>query len=72
MNFLRAMSTGIVDGFNTRKVINQFNLGSSSSNITRLKQALIDADLIEPIGKKMQFTDPVFARWFKRYIAKHL
>ncbi len=72
MNFLRAMSAGIVDGFNTRKVINQFNLGSSSSNITRLKQALIDADLIEPIGKKMQFTDPVFARWFKRYIAKQL
>ena len=37
-----------------------------------LKQALIDADLIEPMGKKMQFTDPVFARWFKRYIAKQL
>ena len=65
MNFLRAMATGHHKGFGEREIREEFNLGSPA-NITRLKTALINKDLIEVQGQGMlNFTDPVFRLWFK-------
>lgn len=68
MNFLRAIASGVTTGFGEQMVREKFRLGSSA-NITRLKSALVRNDLVETDGKHFQFTDPVFARWFKaRYV----
>lgn len=42
----------------------EFQLGSVS-NITRLKTALVDKDIVEMSGKRYYITDPVFALWFR-------
>ena len=43
-------------------------LDISVSNITRLKTALVEKDLVEKNGKQFYISDPVFALWFKRRI----
>ena len=43
-------------------------LDISVSNITRLKTALVEKDLVEKNGKQFYITDPVFALWFQRRI----
>lgn len=65
MNFLRAISSGTTSGFGESRIREKFNLGSTS-NISRLKSALIRSEIIETDGQHFTFTDPVFARWFKR------
>ena len=65
MNFLRAMAAGHHKGFGEKEIREEFNLGSPA-NITRLKIALINKDLIEVQGQGMlNFTDPVFRLWFQ-------
>ena len=66
MNFLRAIAAGHHNGFGEKDIREDFNLGSPA-NITRLKNALINKDLIETQGRgKLYFTDPVFCLWFQR------
>ncbi|MBQ0023708.1 MAG: ATP-binding protein [Prevotellaceae bacterium] len=64
MNFLRAVIQGVHSEFGDSKIREQYNLGSAS-NITRLKTALTNAELIEADGRRIVITDPIFARWFK-------
>ena len=45
-----------------RSVRDEFDLGSPS-NIPRLKDALLERDLIEIDGRELTIADPVFARW---------
>ena len=52
MNFLRAIISGVHQDFGERAIREGFDLGSSS-NIARLKKALIDRDLIDTDGKKI-------------------
>lgn len=63
MNFLRCIISGVTEGFGEASVREEFQLGSAS-NITRLKNALIDRELIEMSNRKLVITDPVFKRWF--------
>ena len=65
MNMMRAIVSGIHDGFNEKAVRSQFDLGSPS-NIVRLRDALIEKDLIYSEMKKLYVTDPVLCLWFKR------
>ena len=68
MNLLRAIVSGIHSGFNERSVRSQFDLGSPS-NMVRLRQALIERDLIYSEMRQLYITDPVFSLWFKsRYL----
>ena len=64
MNLLRAIVSGIHSGFNERGVRSRFDLGSPS-NLTRLREALIERDIIYSELKKLYLTDPVFGLWFK-------
>lgn len=41
------------------------NLGTSA-NIVRLKNALLQKELIETNGKEIVLADPVFEVWFKK------
>ena len=63
MNLLRAIVSGIHSGYNEKKVRAQFDLGSPS-NMARLKDALIERDLIYSEMRQLFITDPVFSLWF--------
>ena len=67
MNFIRCIIAGHNDDFGDAAVREEFQLGSVS-NITRLKTALVEKDLVEKNSKQFYITDPVFALWFKRRI----
>ena len=64
MNFLRCILSGHHDDFGETAVREEFQLGSVS-NITRLKTALVDKDIVEMSGKRYYITEPVFALWFR-------
>lgn len=65
MNLLRAIVSGIHSGYNEKRVRSQFDLGSPS-NIVRLRNALIERDLIFSEMNQLYITDPVFSLWFKK------
>jgi hypothetical protein len=65
MNLLKAIVSGIHSGFNEKRVRSQFDLGSPS-NLVRLRDALIERDLVYSELRQLYVTDPVFALWFKR------
>ena len=65
MNLLRAVVAGIRQGYNEKKVRMRYNLGSPS-NIVRLREALIERDLVYSEMKQLYITDPVFELWFRQ------
>ena len=67
LNFLRAIALGIKKDFGLSEVREEYNLGSYS-NITRLKTALLERDLIEKQNTELVITDPIFAKWLKQKI----
>lgn len=67
LNFLRAIALGIKKDFGLSEVREEYNLGSYS-NITRLKTALLERDLIEKQNTGLVITDPIFAKWLKQKI----
>ena len=67
LNFLRAIASGIKKDFGLSEVREEYKLGSYS-NITRLKTALLERDLIEKQETEWVITDPIFAKWLKQKI----
>ncbi|MBQ9462562.1 MAG: ATP-binding protein [Bacteroidales bacterium] len=65
LNFLRAIMDGVSSGFGEASVRDQYNLGSAS-NITRLKQSMIDKELVEFTPEGIILGDPVLKLWLKR------
>lgn len=65
LNFLRAIMDGVSSGFGEASVRDRYNLGSAS-NITRLKQSMIDKELVELTPKGIILGDPVLKIWLKR------
>ena len=64
LNCLRAIVAGHHTDLGERAVRDGFDLGSPS-NIPRLKNALLERDLIEIDGREVFISDPVFTRWLK-------
>ncbi len=65
MNLLKAIVSGIHSGYNEKRVRAMYDLGSPS-NLVRLRDALIDRDLIYSEMRQLHLTDPVFGLWFKK------
>ena len=65
LNLIRAICSGYSDEFGKREVTAQYNLGSRS-NIAKLKQALVEREIIELTDKGYQISDPLFKYWFVR------
>lgn len=65
MNLLRAIVSGIHSSYNEKRVRAAFDLGSPS-NMVRLRDALIERDLIYSEMRQLYVTDPVFFLWFRR------
>ena len=68
MNFLHALVNGIHTGFTQSDILKTYRLGTAA-NITRLKKALIDKDLVSLTAPKpLELNDPILALWLKRRV----
>jgi len=65
LNFLYAMAEGINADFTKAPIREQYHLGSYN-NVARIKEALIERELIDTEKGAIVFADPVFAIWIKR------
>ena len=65
MNLLKAIVSGIHSGYNEKRVRSMFDLGSPS-NMVRLRDALIERDLVYSEMQQLHLTDLVFGLWFKK------
>ena len=65
LNFLRAVCNGVHTDFGSKAVMEEYNFGSKS-NIARIKEALLDRELIETSPNGVYLEDPVFRMWFNK------
>lgn len=65
LNFIRAICQGYHDDFGKKEVTCQFDLGSRS-NLTKLKSALIEREIIEQTETGFYLADPLFQYWFRQ------
>jgi hypothetical protein len=65
LNFLKAVIDG-VKMFTSRNTIEKYRL-RSSANVNRIKKTLIQKEIIDDQGGKIEILDPVFTLWLKEY-----
>ncbi len=65
LNFLKAIVSGVHQGFSTKKVLQEYNLGTSA-NISIVKRALIKKELIDIENGSYVIPDPVLALWLRK------
>lgn len=63
-NFLKALCNNETS-FGSTAVLQGYNLGTSA-NITRLKTALQNHEIIDVLGKQITLNDPLFEIWLKK------
>lgn len=64
LNFLKALCSKET-AFNSSRVLREYDLGTSA-NISRIKAALQNYEIIDVLGKAIAFNDPLFERWLKK------
>jgi hypothetical protein len=62
LNFLKALCDGVTQ-FSSVKTLQQFRLGSSG-NVNRIKESLLNKEIIDISGTSIEFLDPLFKLWF--------
>ena len=67
LNFLRAITEGVHNGFTKKDILVKYQLGTSS-NIKRLKESLLQKDLIDIESGEVMIPDPVFRQWLIRSV----
>ena len=65
LNFIRALCDGVTSDFGSKVILETYNLGSKS-NISRIKSALQDKEMIDFDKDTVYLEDPVFKIWYKR------
>ena len=65
MNFIRALCDGVSSGFSSKAILEAYHLGSKS-NISRIRGALQDKELIDFDKDNVYLEDPVFKIWYKQ------
>ena len=65
LNFIRALCDGVSSDFGSKTILETYNLGSKS-NISRIKSALQDKEMIDFNKDTVYLEDPVFKIWCKR------
>ena len=72
MNFLRALVNGVHTGFTQSAILKDYRLGTAA-NITRLKKALVEKDLIMTTAPKhIEMSDPILALWLKKRVWREM
>jgi uncharacterized protein len=64
VNFLKALAEG-VSQFSAKDTLADYDLGAQS-NISRIKTALENREIIDLWGGHIEFIDPLLRQWFKR------
>ena len=67
LNFIRAICQGVHSDFGSKAILEEYNLGSKS-NVSRIKTALRERELIEITQDKVYLEDPVFRLWFQQKV----
>jgi hypothetical protein len=62
INFLKALSDG-VEQFSATHNLKKYHLGTSG-NVNRIKESLINKEIIDISSQKIEFIDPLFKAWF--------
>ena len=65
LNFIRALCRGVHTDFGSKAVLEEYNLGTKS-NISRIKTALLERELIDVTEDGIFLEDPVFKLWINR------
>ena len=68
VNFLKAIVMEETK-LSSKKVLDRYKL-VSSANISQLKKALANREIIDIVTDKIDFTDPVYKEWLKRFYFK--
>lgn len=68
INFMEALLNE-ANQLSSKKTLLKFNLGTSA-NILRIKQALINKEIIDMQGDTIYFLDPIYKHWLKNYFFK--
>jgi uncharacterized protein len=68
LNFLKALCNKETS-FTSQAVLQEYNLGTST-NISRIKTALQNYEIIDVLGKQVSFNDPMFEIWLKKRYLK--
>ena len=68
VNFLRAMLDEVTQ-FSSAKMLHEYQLGTSA-NVLRIKDALVNKEVIDLTETKMEFLDPCYKLWLKNYYFK--
>jgi uncharacterized protein len=71
VNFLRAVLQN-VEQLSAKAVLDEYKLGTSA-NVQRIKEALVNKEILDIQGEKISFMDPVYKQWLKKhYFRIHL
>jgi len=65
ISFLNAL-TNKEKQFTSQGVLNKYKLGTSA-NVIKIKKVLHDREIIDIVGKKIDFMDPLYKYWLKNY-----
>jgi len=65
LNFIRAICRGVHTDFGSKAILEEYNLGTKS-NISRIKTALLERELIDVTENGVFLEDPVFKLWMNR------
>ena len=68
VNFLKALIKG-ENELSSKKVLQQYKLGTSA-NVNRIKDALMQKDIIDIRENRIDFLDPILKNWLKNYYFK--
>lgn len=68
VNYLKALLDN-QKMFSSKKTIEKYKLGTSA-NVSRIKKALIDKEIIDDRGNEIEMLDPIYAIWLKKYYFK--
>ena len=69
MNLLKAIASGITDGYSNPEILTKYRLGTSA-NVSKQKKVLYDRELIDIRGNKIEFLDTAYELWFRKNILR--
>ena len=65
INFLNAL-VNKEEKVTSQSTLRKYNLGTSA-NVIKMRRTLHDREIIDVIGKKIEFMDPLYKYWLKKY-----
>ena len=68
MNFLKALTHGVHNGFSQQQVLKTYRFGTAA-NIVRIKNSLRERDLTDnPSPNYIEIADPILGLWLRKRV----